>query len=284
MAGRTKSPDKCAKIPLTARKTRAYTSAEIDNKKSSKGERRMAKAKRLKKLTGKVERLQNAYAQAFADTNDALTRGIRRLAEHELRSLRAHYESALNSLSAARSSGNVKVMAQAQLELLRETVDRIFQSARVSLDILSDTRKELSKVMAKTKKSSKLKKLVAKVKSRVKKAASKAKKRGKAVRSKAKSTARKVKSKGKATARKAKSTAKRTAGKARKAVKTARKKATAAVKPVVAQAQSIQKPIVAAVAKPVQAVTAFASPFAPKPAAETTPQPTPPPSNPFKTE
>jgi histone H1/5 len=245
---------------------------------------RMAKAKRLKKLATKVERLQGAYAEAFAETNDALTRGIRRLAEHELRSLRAHYESALNSLSAARSSGNVKVMAQAQIELLRDTVDRIFQSTRVSLDILSDTRKELSKVMAKTKKSSKLKKLVAKVKSRVKKAAGSARKRGKAARSKAKSAARKVRSKGKATARKAKSTARRTASKARKAVKTVQKKATAAVKPVVAQAQSIQKPIVAAVAKPMQAVSSFGSPFAPRPAAPSTPAPTPPPSDPFKTE
>ncbi|MGH8458857.1 MAG: phasin family protein, partial [Nevskiales bacterium] len=158
----------------------------------------MAKVKRLKKLATKVERLQSAYAKAFADTNDALTRGIRRLAEHELKTLRAHYESALNSLSAARSSGNVKLMAQAQLEVLRETVDRIFQSTRVSLDILSDTRKELSKVMAKTKKSSKLKKLVAKVKSRVKKAAAGVRKKGKAAKGKAKSAARKVKSRGKA--------------------------------------------------------------------------------------
>ena len=241
----------------------------------------MAKAKRLKKLANRVERLQGRYAETFRRANDALSKGLGRLAEHELKSLRAHYESALNSLSAARSSGNVKHMAQAQVELLRDTVDRIFDSAKTSLDILSDTREELSKVMAKTKKSSKLKKLVAKVKSRVKKAAGSAKRRGKAARSKAKSAARKVKSKGKAAARKAKSTAKRTASSARRNVKKAQKRATAVVKPAVAQVQAMQKPIVAAVAKPVQAVSSMASPFMSRP---TPPTASPPPTDPFKPE
>lgn len=102
---------------------------------------------RVNKLRGQLTQLRKNYASAAASANKVVAKGLEKLADKELTAIRGHYEAALKGLKAANRKGNLRDVAQAQAKVLQSTLDRVMNSARDSVSIITQTSRELAKVL-----------------------------------------------------------------------------------------------------------------------------------------
>lgn len=109
----------------------------------------MAIQDRIEKIRGQIKQLRKNYASAVASANRVVTTGIEKLAEQELKAVRAHYEQAIKGLKDASRKGNVRDIAQAQVKVLQGTLENIIKSARDSISIITGTSRDLAQVLQK---------------------------------------------------------------------------------------------------------------------------------------
>jgi len=147
----------------------------------------MAAKERLNQLKQQLERLRKDSFSVVANANKIVFQGVQKLADKELKALNDYYKSALASIKSARR-GNLKGVAQHQLDLLQDTVNQVISHARESMSIVADTRAELARLVQKSNAGARItpaqlgkvtapaKKAVAKARAAAKKAGAQAKK------------------------------------------------------------------------------------------------------------
>lgn len=209
----------------------------------------MAATERLSRFKSGWQRLRSDSLDAAARTHRIVSRGIRNLAEHELQALDGHFQSMLASVRSPRAEGSVHDIAQQQLDLMQQTVNRVIVNARESLAIVAATRMELVNLMKKSVKGGKAAKPTSKL--------AKLKASGKTAAAKAKASVKKARGTVKKVTKKAKAATRKPIAKAKSAVKKPIAKAKAAAKKPLAKATSaVQKPVAKAKAAVQKAQTA----------------------------
>ena len=183
------------------------------------GEEKMAANNKLDRIRSQLEKLRKDSLEMVVAANKIVYQGVQRVTDHELKSLNDTYQSALRSLKKARSGGNFKDVAGRQIDVLQDTVNRVIASAREAMEIVAETREELTKMMHSNIKGGKvLKSDLDRVTSTARKAITEA--RDSALKAAGKAPAKTSKT-AKRTVRK---TAKKTAGAAKKTARKATKK------------------------------------------------------------
>lgn len=182
------------------------------------------KQNRITQLRQDVDRLRKNYTGAMSSANKAVYDGIDKLAEHELKAIKQHYEAALKNLKQLRKGGDARDIASAQLKLLQETIDRIMSNARESLKILDNTRKQIAKDIRKNINTAQAPKPAAKTGTARSSTAGKKKTATAAKKPAARKTAARKSSTAGKTAAAKKTTARKSAGGAKKKAATSRKK------------------------------------------------------------
>ena len=135
----------------------------------------MANQNAVSKGKAAVDELRKTYAKALTDANKVISKNLDKMADQQLKDIKKTYEDAIKGLQSATKKGNVRDIAQAQAKVLQSSVDRVVKSARDSVKLISDTGRELSKILQTTNTTA-TKKAKATTSSAAKKATSAAKK------------------------------------------------------------------------------------------------------------
>lgn len=112
----------------------------------------MAVKSQVDKIKDQVKQLRKAYADTVASANKAVSKGLEKLADQELKAVRKHYEEAIKDLKKAGKKGNVRDVAKAQAKVLQNSLDQVVKSARDSVNIISSTSNELADILKKASK------------------------------------------------------------------------------------------------------------------------------------
>jgi hypothetical protein len=157
----------------------------------------MAAKQHLDQLKRQIEQLSKDSLSVVTNANKIVYNGVQKLADRELKALNDYYHSAVASIRNA-NKGDLRGLAQQQLDLLQDTVNQVISHARESIGIVAETRAELAKLVQKGARgekiaASELKKATAPARNAVKKAKVTAKRAAKSAKKSAKSTARQVK-------------------------------------------------------------------------------------------
>ena len=108
----------------------------------------MAAKKKLAKLKTQMEDVRGIAIETVISANKIVYEGIQRLAEHELDELQKSYKTVVDGLKASSRKGDIKSTAQAQLDLLQQTIDQIIANARTSVQIITETRTALTDALS----------------------------------------------------------------------------------------------------------------------------------------
>jgi hypothetical protein len=157
----------------------------------------MAAKQHLDQLKRQIEQLRKDSLSVVASANKVVFHGVQKLADSELKALNDYYRSAMESIRHA-NKGDLRGLAQQQLDLLQNTANQVFSHARQSLGIVAETRAELAKLVQKGMKGesvavAELKKAAAPAQKAVKQVQDQAKKAAKSAEKTVKSTAKQVK-------------------------------------------------------------------------------------------
>jgi hypothetical protein len=109
----------------------------------------MAAKQHLDQLKRQIEQLRRESLDIVGKANRIVSGGVQKLADRELKALNDYYRSALGSIRNA-NKGDLRGLAQQQLDLLQETVNQVISHARESLGIVAETRAELAKLVQKS--------------------------------------------------------------------------------------------------------------------------------------
>lgn len=189
----------------------------------------MAAAKKIDRIRTQLEKLRKDSLDMVVAANKIVYQGVQRVADHELKTLNDTYRTALSSLKQVKRSDGIKGTTSKQIDVLQETVNRIIASAREALDIVAETRQELTRLMQKNLKGGKVSK------AEIERTAKRARKAVTEVRDSARKAA---KSSGKNARKTVKSAKKKAGSTAKTARKTATKAATKTVKSAPRKARS----------------------------------------------
>ena len=167
----------------------------------------MAAKPRLNQLKRQIDRLRKDSLGVVASANRIVYDGVQKLADRELKALNDYYHSAVASIRSA-NKGDLRGLAQQQLDLLQDTVNTVIGHARESIGIVSETRAELARLVQKGAEGGKigaaeLKKAAAPARKAVGKAKAAAQKAGKDARKTVDKTVKGTAGKAGATSRKA---------------------------------------------------------------------------------
>lgn len=91
-------------------------------------------------------RLSRDAVDAVTRANKIVARGVRKLADRELKAVEDYYATLLGQLDAVKRGENVRDVALQQLDVMRGTVLAMLAHARDSLTIVGDVRKELQQL------------------------------------------------------------------------------------------------------------------------------------------
>jgi hypothetical protein len=106
----------------------------------------MAAKPRLDQLKHQIEQLRKDSLGIVASANRIVYDGVQKLADRELKALNDYYHSAIDSIRSA-NKGDLRGLAQQQLDLLQDTVNQVIGHARESMGIVAETRAELAKLV-----------------------------------------------------------------------------------------------------------------------------------------
>lgn len=193
----------------------------------------MAAKQHLDQLRKQIEKLRSDSIGVVASANKIVYGGVQKLADRELKALNDYYKSALASIKSA-NKGDLRGLANQQLDLLQDTVNQVISHARESMSIVADTRAELARLVQKGVDGEKI------AVSRLDKAVAPAKKavnKAKSVAQKASKDAGKTVSKARSAAQKAGKDAGKTVSKVRSVAEKAGKDASSTVSKVRSVAQ-----------------------------------------------
>jgi len=110
----------------------------------------------LKKIKTSIEKLGKDSLSVAADAQKIVADGVQRLAEQELKALNDTYDSVLKSIKSSKSGESLKESALKHLDLMQDTVTKLIGSAKASLDIVAETRSELTALVGKGMKTGKV--------------------------------------------------------------------------------------------------------------------------------
>lgn len=103
--------------------------------------------KRLNDLKTSFDKLRKDSFEVVGQANKIVSQGVQKLAEHELKALNDTYQSVLSTLKSSKAGDSVKDVAAKQLDAMQDAITNLIASARHSLDIVADTRQELSSLL-----------------------------------------------------------------------------------------------------------------------------------------
>lgn len=90
---------------------------------------------RLDQLKKLFDRLRKESLSAVGTTNEAVYTGLQKFADKELKALHDYYDDALSSLRSQKKSGSgLKTVVETQFDLLQQTVTRLIDHGRESLE------------------------------------------------------------------------------------------------------------------------------------------------------
>ncbi|MES2883252.1 MAG: phasin family protein [Pseudomonadota bacterium] len=106
-------------------------------------------SKSFNSLKTSIDKIRKDSLDVVGQANKIVSQGVHRLAEHELKALNDTYKNVLSSLKSSKSGESVKDLAAKQLDLMQDTVTRLIASAKDSLNIVAETRHELTGLVQK---------------------------------------------------------------------------------------------------------------------------------------
>lgn len=109
----------------------------------------MTAAKRIDQIRAQLEKLRKDSLDTVVAANRIVYQGVQRVADHELKALNDTYRAALSSLKQVKRSDSLKGVTGKQIDVLQNAANRIIASAREALEIVAETRQELTKMMQK---------------------------------------------------------------------------------------------------------------------------------------
>lgn len=116
----------------------------------------MDAANKLDRMRAQLEKLRKDSLDTVVAANKIVYQGVQRVADHELKTLNDTYRAALGSLKQVKRSDGLKGVAGKQVDVLQDAANRIIASARESLEIVAETRQELTKMIQKNLKDGKI--------------------------------------------------------------------------------------------------------------------------------
>lgn len=116
----------------------------------------MAVTNKIDQICTQLEDLRKDSLDMVVAANKIVYQGVQRVADHELKALNDTYRAALDSLKKVKRSDSLKSVTSKQIDVLQEAANRIIASAREALEIVAETRLELTKLMQKNLKGGKV--------------------------------------------------------------------------------------------------------------------------------
>jgi len=116
----------------------------------------MAVTNRIDQIRTQLENLRKDSLDMVVAANKIVYQGVQRVADHELKALNDTYRAALGSLKKVKRDDSLKSVTSKQIDVLQEAANRIIASAREALEIVAETRLELTKLMQKNLKGGKV--------------------------------------------------------------------------------------------------------------------------------
>lgn len=104
-------------------------------------------ARKFGQITGELERLRKDSLSVVLNANKIVYSGVQKLADRELKALNDYYRSAVEAVRGADKKQGLRQLAHQQLDLLQDTVNQVIAHARESMNIVAETRTELSKLV-----------------------------------------------------------------------------------------------------------------------------------------